>query len=186
MEYGIYIVNTMEAKIKKILFAKEERSYGSNYKEHCLEIYKMYVEKADAISSRRESANTFFLSVNTVLIGLIGYLDKSHECTKLAIGVAGILLCYFWYRLLLSYKHLNSAKFQVIREIEKKLPLSPYDAEWEFLGRGKNSDLYKPFTHIEIWVPRIFLFLHLLAILTTYWGRILLLIQSFSFQYPCF
>lgn len=156
----------MHNNVKKILFAQTEKSYGVNYKEHCLEIYKMYVERADAISSRRESANTFFLSVNTVLIGLVGYLETSYsyESAKLVVGVAGILLCYFWYRLLLSYKGLNTAKFQVIHEIEKKLALSPYDAEWEFLGRGKKSDCYKPFTHIEIWVPRIFLFIHLCAI----------------------
>jgi hypothetical protein len=178
MLYGVYTGKIMDNDVKKILFAKTEKSYGASYKEHCLEIYKMYVERADAISSRRESANTFFLSVNTVLIGLVGYLDTSQECAKLAIGVAGILLCYFWYRLLLSYKGLNTAKFQVIHEIEKKLALSPYDAEWEFLGRGKNSDCYKPFTHIEIWVPRIFLYLHLFAILFTYWDRISLILLS--------
>ena len=154
----------MRKNVTDILFAKTEKSYGADYKAHSLEIYKMYVERADAISSRRESANTFFLSVNTVLIGLVGYLDKDEACAKLAIGCAGILLCYFWYRLLLSYKGLNTAKFQVVHEMEKRLPLSPYDAEWEFLGRGKNSDCYKPFTHIEIWVPRVFLGLHAAAI----------------------
>lgn len=160
----------MDSDVKKILHVHTEKTYGADYKAHCLEIYKMYVERADAISYRRESANTFFLSVNTVLIGLIGYLDESQQCTKLAIGAAGVILCYFWYRLLLSYKGLNTAKFQVVHEIEKLLPLSPYDAEWEFLGRGKNSDCYKPFTHIEIWVPRVLMAIHLLAIPLTYWN----------------
>lgn len=163
----------MDKDIKNILFVQKEKEYGSDYKAHCLEIYKMYVERADAISSRRESANTFFLSVNTVLIGLIGYIDASEACAKLAIGVAGIILSYFWYRLLLSYKGLNGAKFCVIHEIEKTLPLSPYDAEWECLGRGKNDEKYKPFTHIEIWVPRVFITLHALAIMFTYREEIL-------------
>jgi hypothetical protein len=162
----------MDKNITDILFSEKEKAYGADYKAHCLDIYKMYVERADAISSRRESANTFFLSVNTVLVGLIGYLDETQACTKLAIGTAGVILCYFWYRLLLSYKGLNTAKFLVIHEIEKKLPLSPYDAEWEFLGRGDNSDCYKPFTHIEIWVPRVFLALHLFAVVLTYWDNI--------------
>jgi hypothetical protein len=39
-----------------------------------------------------------------------------------------------WYRLVRSYKDLNSAKFKVIHEIEKSLPISPYDAEWEAVG----------------------------------------------------
>ena len=163
----------MDKEIKDILFAKKEKDYGSEYKAHCLEIYKTYVERADAISSRRESANTFFLSVNTVLIGLIGYIDESEAFAKLAIGLAGIVLGYFWYRLLLSYKGLNTAKFRVVHEIEKTLPLSPYDAEWECLGRGEDSDKYKPFTHIEIWVPRVFIALHLVAIAFTYRAELL-------------
>jgi hypothetical protein len=168
----------MDKDVQKILFTQTEKAYGADYKQHCLEIYKMYVEKADAISSRRESANTFFLSINTVLIGLIGYLDASEKFTKLAVGLAGIILCFFWYRLLGSYKGLNTAKFQVIHEIEKKLPLSPYDAEWEFLGRGDNAKCYRPFTHMEMWVPRVFLILHGVAISLTYWKSILSIFMS--------
>lgn len=169
MVYGNSIENiTVYKKPENILFAKNAKNYGSEYKRHYLEIYKMYVKSADAISSRRESANTFFLSVNTVLIGLSGYINESEAVAKLAIGLAGIILSYFWYRLLLSYKGLNSAKFQVINEIEKTLPLSPYNAEWEHLGHGKKPKKYKPFTQIEIWVPRVFVALHLLAIAFAY------------------
>jgi len=59
---------------------------------------------------------------------------------------------------------LNSGKFKVIHEIEKRLPLSPYDAEWEAIGRGKDSKLYLPFTRVETTVPWVFLVLHLLVI----------------------
>ena len=55
---------------------------------------------------------------------------------------------------------MNSGKFKVVHEIEKELPLSPYDAEWEALGRGNDPKLYLPFTRIEIWVPGIFGALH--------------------------
>ena len=41
---------------------------------------------------------------------------------------------------------------------------SPYDAEWEAVGRGKRADLYLPFTHIEAAVPWIFLVLHVLVL----------------------
>lgn len=158
----------MRKKVTDILFPRNEQSYGTDYKAHYLDIYKMYVSAADTISSRRESANTYFLSINTVLVGLTGYLDKNEQCAKFAIGVAGIVLSYFWYRLLLSYKGLNSAKFKVIHEIESNLPLSPYNAEWEFLGRGNKSDKYKPFTHIEIWVPRVFFCLYIVVIFFTF------------------
>ena len=76
------------------------------------------------------------------------------------ISLAGLVLSYVWYRLIRSYKDMNSGKFKVVHEIEKELPLSPYDAEWEALGRGNDPKLYLPFTRIEIWVPGIFGALH--------------------------
>ena len=159
--------DTSTKTIRENLLVKSEDDYGNDYKSHCLEIYKLYVEKADAISSRRQSANSFFLAVNTAVLGVIGYVSKSDGGTKLAIGIAGVLLCFFWYRLIRSYKQINSVKFNVIGVIEKELPLSPYDAEWEALGRGKDPKLYKPFTKTEMVVPWVFLICHVVVIVYT-------------------
>ena len=38
-----------------------------------LEQYKLYVEMANAVSTRRERANAFALSMNTGVVVLIGY-----------------------------------------------------------------------------------------------------------------
>ena len=126
----------------------------------CLEIYKLYVEMADRISSRRQSANSFFLTLSTAIVGLVGFLGIG----SWIISVAGIFISYIWYRLIRSYRGLNTGKFSVIHEMEKDLPLSVYAAEWEALGCGNNSKLYLPFTRIEVWVPGIFAGLHILAL----------------------
>ena len=68
-----------------------------------------------------------------------------------------------------SYKDLNTGKFKIIHEIENKLPLALFDAEWTALGRGKNSKLYLPFTHIEIWIPRIFVILYVVLLILNLW-----------------
>lgn len=151
--------------IKKILFKKKKRGYGDDYTSHLIEIYKLYVKTADNISDRRQSANSFFLTVNTAIIGIISYMQlglKSKSDTGLywIIGIAGMALCYTWFRLIRSYKDLNSGKFKVIHEIEQNLPIAPYDAEWESLGRGENPKLYHPFTKVEMNVPWIFFSLH--------------------------
>ena len=72
-----------------------------------------------------------------------------------------MLLSFTWYRLIVSYRQLNSGKFKVIHAIESQLPLRPYDAEWTAVGRGENPKLYRPFTAIETWVPWVFLVLYL-------------------------
>ncbi len=147
---------------------KSQEEYGLEFKSHLLEQYKLYVEMADRISARRQSANSFFLSVNTAIIALVGYInfgDKIVSNFYWLISLAGMVLCFMWYRLIRSYRDLNSAKFKVIHEMEAVLPVSPYDMEWEKVERGKNKKLYSPFTHIEIYIPWVFLLIHFIVVL---------------------
>ena len=161
---------TPEDKIKEILFKKSQDEYGDGYKSHYLEIYKFYVSGADNISARRHTANSFFLTINTALLAFLGYtkplLAQPAGRLVLIVTLSGILLCYFWYRLIKSYKGLNSGKFKVIHLIEQNLPLSPYDAEWEAVGRGKDRKKYLPFTHVEVYIPWIFLAVYIIIFFT--------------------
>jgi len=161
-----------------MLLKKSEDEYGSDYRTHYLEMYKLYVEMADRISMRRQSANSFFLTINSAIIAVLGYVQFGvYLGAKLGvepsqtndfywiISVLGMVLCVIWYRLVRSYSQLNTAKFKVIHRIEQQLPLAPYDAEWEAVGRGENPKLYKPFTHIEVKIPWIFFALNLAVFL---------------------
>lgn len=160
--------------IKDKLIVTDKAHYGESYQDHCLEIYKLYVQMADNISVRRQLANSFFLTVNTAIIGIVGYFGGTSGKLNWIIILPGIVLCYLWYRLIRSYKDINSGKFKVIHEIEKELPISPYDAEWEALGRGKDTKKYLPFTRIEIWVPGIFgIFYLVMFILSMPWSKII-------------
>jgi hypothetical protein len=154
--------------IEEKLLKKPEDEYGKNYQAHLLDIYKLYVEMADRISSRRQSVNSFFLTVNTAIIAIVGYvqlvIEKSTEFYWI-VNMAGIVLCFLWYRLIRSYKDLTSGKFEVIYAIEKHLPISPYDAEWEVLCRGKDPKLYLLSSKIEMIVPWVFLALHFVVFL---------------------
>lgn len=158
-----------DEKVKEILYQKNINNYGGSYRKDMLEIYKIYVASADAISQRRQNANAYFLSVNT---GLIAVFGLTSTCIKgdlnrllCLISIAGIVMSYTWYRLIKSYRGLNSGKFKVIHLIEKKLPIAPYDAEWEAVGRGKNKKKHLPFTHVETFVPWIFLTVYLAALM---------------------
>ncbi len=169
--------------IDKLLHNFDENEYGPEYKAHLLEMYKTYLEMADRISSRRQSANNFFLTINTTVVGFIGYIQLGTEKTTsyyYLISLAGMILCYIWYRLVKSYKGLNSGKFKIIHKLEKKLPISPYDAEWEMVGRGKEPKIYHPFTNVEMKVPWIFFGLHLFVfIISVPWCE---LINRFCFK----
>lgn len=127
--------------------------------------YRLYLELTDRISERRQTANSFFVAVNTALIALLGYVNAEQESLGaqrfyFLVTVAGIVLCFLWYRIIRSYRDLNTARFAVVHQIESLLPVRPYRAEWDFVGRGYVSRLYKPFTHIEIGVPWLFFVLY--------------------------
>lgn len=130
----------------------------------CLEIYKLYVEMADRISSRRQTANSFFLTINTAIATLVSYANLDDNYCWI-ISIAGVTLCCVWHRMICSYKNLNSGKFKVIHEIESKLLIAPYTAEWKTIGEGKNNKLYKPFSKVEVWVPFIFMALHMVVLI---------------------
>ncbi|MCZ0931711.1 MAG: hypothetical protein OXJ52_00945 [Oligoflexia bacterium] len=135
-------------------------------KKILLEQYKLYVEMADRISQRRQSANNYFISVNIFLFSFFSYL----QYIKFNIGAfiifsAGIIVCFVWYRLIKSYKGINSGKFKVIHEMEKNLSYQPYKIEWEKIGKGNDKKLYQPFTKIELYVPWVFSILYAIFIL---------------------
>ncbi len=146
-----------------VLFNTPKDEYGSSYQDHLLEQYKMYVEMADKISERRASANSFFLTVITVLISIMGIVSGFGiqvvgvlRFWITIVSIVGLILCYSWYRIIESYRQLNGGKFKVIHIIEKKLPLALYNGEWIMLGEGHDPRIYRPLTHVEKWVPMLF------------------------------
>lgn len=149
-----------------------EIKYEENITLLKLEQYKLFVEMADRISSRRLTANSFFLSLNTALVALMGYVVADENnllflTSSMAISFSGVVLCYIWYRLIRSYKDLNTAKFIVIHEMESELPFKAYDAEWQAAGEGNNTKKYLPFTHIEMAVPWVFFCLHVFVLMVS-------------------
>ena len=118
---------------------------------------------ADRISSRRDVANAFFLTLNGIFLSAAGALiDKGYQFTpKWALLFPAFVLllqCFFWWRLIYSYKQLNGAKFNIVGEFETRLPASPYrKAEWlTLLKEGKERSTYWPLTHLESKIPGIF------------------------------
>ncbi|RME59068.1 hypothetical protein D6779_05130 [Candidatus Parcubacteria bacterium] len=129
------------------------------------EQYKLYVEMMDKVSERRHQANSFFLTVNTVLImALTSFISLSDKPTiqyswMIFASTAGVIFCISWLRLIRSYRELNRGKFKVIHLLETRLPARLFDAEWDALRYGDGA-VYKPFSQIEMQIPIVFMFLY--------------------------
>lgn len=132
----------------------------------------------EVIGERRQKSNSFFLTLNTTVIAIISYVQlgiQSGESSDLywLISLSGMILSYIWYRLIKSFKDINTGKFKIIHLIEKKLPLALYNAEWDALGKGEKPELYLEFTAIEQFVPWIFFGIHTAVLVRVFPWKIL-------------
>ena len=145
----------------------KREEYGEKYPDHLLEQYKLYVEMADRVSQRRDQSNKFYATIYSALAAILvlaSRFDLSDDTWGLAFLVAGLvgaLLAGIWFMNIRSYRTLNSAKFQIINEIEKQLPAQGYTDEWELLRPVGGPPKYLQLTRVEQYVPVMFLLLSL-------------------------
>lgn len=153
----------MAGTLNPRLFRHTKESYGESFRSDLMEQYKLYVESADKISERRVSANNYLLTVNSLLVTLYGLLGASpyNSGWAVLVPVAGVLVSLTWHRIIASYRDLNTVKFSVIHELERELPAALYDYEWHKAEEGRGK-AYHPLTHLERWVPLIFVLLYVL------------------------
>ena len=77
-----------------------------------LDIYKLAVEMADRVSSRRMSANAFFITVETLLLALTGFFlpnvtAGTRQFALIIICIIGLVLTGAWLLTIRSYRRLN-------------------------------------------------------------------------------
>ena len=136
--------------------------YASDCKAYLLEQYKICVEMADRVSARRIQTNSFYLSLLSALLVLLSLsLEKKlfSEDQGISIFLTSILslfLCLSWYINIESYRQLNTAKFEVINEIEKSLPFLCFSREWEKLLKIRKRKQYMSLTSVEKFIPILF------------------------------
>ncbi len=144
------------------LFQTDKKEYGDDYLEHLLEQYKLHAEMSDAVSARRVETNKYFLSINALLVTVIGFMSEQDSILfvdafwRSVIAFSGLLMCILWWSMIKSFKSLNRAKFEVINAIERKLPSAGFLAEWDFIDRLDKKEKHREMTTIEILIPAIF------------------------------
>lgn len=132
--------------------------------------YQLFVETSEALVVRRQHVNTFFLSVNSLVLAAAGLLLRDGKLSALEAGalvclsLGGCVLSFVWRRLISSFRQLSKGKFDVIHALEQHLPARLFTAEWEALGCGKDPNKYRPFTKTESTTPYVFALLHIVLI----------------------
>lgn len=143
------------------LIQQTKESYGESFKTDLFEQYKLYIASSEKISERRVSSNNYLLTVNAFIVTSYGLLAASQYKSywNILVPIAGVLVSLTWYRIITSYRNLNRVKFKVINEIERQMPAALYEYEWKIAEEGKGK-IYRPLSHLEQWIPIIFILLY--------------------------
>jgi hypothetical protein len=145
--------------------------YAAEPGRDVLGLYSLAVEMADRVSARRGSANVYFLSIQTTLLTAAGVAYSTLPTVSwyfvLVTGAAGCTISLAWWRQLRSYQQLNEAKFRVINETEKHLPLRLFGDEWASLKDMPRPQAggYAELGAAERAVPWMFAVLHILLLI---------------------
>jgi len=134
-----------------------------NKKDNNIEIilaqWQTCVEMANSVSQRRDTMNNIFVTLNLAIVTTISI---TWDIKSLFILVAGIVVCIIWLVFIRNFKLLNTEKFNVINTIENKLPVKPFNDEWNKLKCNKK---YKDSTKLEKLLPITFIALYVIAII---------------------
>ncbi len=159
-----------EAALDDVLFPGGSPSSSDRAQQLLLDQYRLIVESSERVVARRQTANTFFLSINSALLIATGILLREGDVLSpvgggvgVAVGMTGVFTCFVWWRMVTSFRQLNTAKFSIIGLLEQHLPAAVFGAEWVALGKGENPSLYRPFTRLEKQIPLVLMCFYGLA-----------------------
>lgn len=139
------------------------------------EQYKLYIEMADRISSRRIEVNRFYVTILTALIAVVSFIANaasleiaSKNTLLLCVGLFGILLCVIWFINIRVFRDINAIKFEIINELESQFTFQGYKLEWEKMQN--NGSKYFQFTKIESLIPLLLSLPFLVLMITALFG----------------
>lgn len=152
------------------VFARDPASYGPGDAERAFGQYQMYVGDIGRLERLRGYANAFYLSANTGLtaalaaLASLATLGDPGMLWLIAGGVAGLVLGYWWRRVIKSYASLARAKWRIATKVEKTMPLRLYQTEWKSLKVGSKGASYAELTEVEKRIPVVFMSIYSLFI----------------------
>ncbi|MFH1095159.1 MAG: hypothetical protein V1728_02995 [Candidatus Micrarchaeota archaeon] len=142
-------------------------------KDGMLEQYDTLARTTSDVTAWRQGTNQFYLACASSLLGLTAYIKDGSALSSAVLCLLGMLLTRVWWENIQSYKQLNSAKFKVLLDIEKKLAYPAFAKEREIY----KSENRQQFTSIEKHVPTLFLIAFLFMFLLIVWAPALAFVK---------
>ena len=131
---------------------------------YALQQYQAYLQDLGNIGTRYTTANGFYLSIITALLGILSLTKSGESMTsaqgllRLAVPFFAALVCWVWSRSMAFYDAIFAAKFDVLREMETYAGLfTAYKNERDHFLEQRKGWLVKG----ETWISRLLMALFL-------------------------
>ncbi|WP_423823277.1 TIR domain-containing protein [Salinisphaera sp. SPP-AMP-43] len=144
-----------------------EQTYQED-RQLLLEQYKIMVGSTEKVTDQRMRVNNLFFTVTSSILSVSLVVGKSFKFSlvgamgMLALSVMAFVVTFLWEKLVRSYGKLNTGKFTVIDQVEKRLRTNMFEHEWNVLQQQVG---YESNTETEATVVRRFRWFVLLVIL---------------------
>lgn len=117
------------------------------------------------MSQRRDAVNGLFV---TLCVAVLTGVTALGEQKALPLLVAGEAISIVWLLYINSFKALNTAKFDVINQIEGQFQVRPFGREWEILQHDESHYLKE--TTIERLIAIVFIILYCFLMLGVFFN----------------
>ena len=142
--------------------------YPSAFITSLLEQYRLFVLSADNASARREASNRYLVTLSVAIIALYGLQSTTGPVNLyllIPLAISGVVVSLLSMTIIKSHQKLNKAKFEVIHQLEERLPAIAFKYEWEMLKSSERGESYWEISGLQQGIHWVFLALHVTVII---------------------
>ena len=149
---------------------KDQTNEGILLKE-----YELMLKTTETLEDLRQKTSNFYVSIMTALMAIVGssFALKEFFISFIVMTILGLFMFILnlnWWKSIKHYHDMNYVKFEIINELENKLNLSSFNAEYAL----KNAERLPSFKRRERFLVNVFIFITFLMIITGIVGAILI------------
>lgn len=149
------------------LFKKNKKEYGTEYRDHFFELYKIAIQGVDYTSNWKHTMNNYFLTIHSILLAALGISVVKVQVSAPAlihqiVPILGIFMAIAWLMSIRNYNNILEVKFLILHSIEEHLPIALYATEWELLKASTKTP--DNASRIDIFIPVVFSILYILIL----------------------
>jgi|SRR5688572_9867952 len=133
--------------------------------------YKLFTERVQHRSERRQNSSQIYLTVNTGIFGVVALLIKDSGLhglnlilATIPLIVVGMLVCVIWARTILEFQKIIGWQYEQLREMENHIKGSfrMHNKEWQKFYNPTTRKKNFSFSGLETWMPIFFISLYII------------------------